>query len=698
MELLLEILVEELPAAHLRTGLEQIREKLSAWLPEGGIAVHAIETFGTPRRLIVAADVAPGEADREEVVTGPPKAAAFMPDGSFSRAAQGFARSQGVAVESLQVMTTARGEYVGYRRFRKGRTAADVLRDVLPRVLSSLSFPKTMRWGTGSFRFSRPIHNILCLVGGEPLGGPAFEGLIPNDLTWGHRILAPGEIRVRGREDYRERLREARVIVDRGERRAMIEAGIRAVLDPQGARLYPDPELLETLVDNVEHPLVVCGAFPESYLELPIEILATAMREGQKVLSVVRDGRQLPGFVGVADAAADEQGLIRRGNERVLKARLEDARFFWERDEAVPLAERARELAGVIFQAELGTYADKARRLEALAAYLCDRTGVAPKAETSAAAGLCKADLVTEMVKEFPSLQGRVGGLYARREGYPPEIHQPIYEHYRPVGLEDESPSSAGGALLSIADKLDSIVGAVGLGVRVTGSSDPLGLRRNAHGVCKVILDRGLRLPFPALLDEALAAYGGRLAATAVETKDYALDFFSGRLRFMLERRGIRYDLVGAALGAGLDDILLAARRAESLDSLSSSPDFEPFILMAKRVNNILRDQPSQGLPEPALFTEKEERKLQDAFSAVREEAAPLLAAGDFIRAQSAILRLRPDLNAFFDAVLVMAEDPALRRNRLALLQAVQELLRKVADYGQVVVEGERPPRPGASR
>jgi len=689
MEFLLELLTEEMPASHVRSGLQQLGERLRAEIAGASVEVRKLETMGTPRRLVAVGDFGAGQPDSEQAVTGPPKAAAIAPDGSYTQAARGFARSQGIPESALVVVKTAKGEYMGFTRRAKGIPTGELLVGIVPRVLGSLSFPKMMRWGTGQLRFSRPLHGLLCLFDGKPLD-LAFEGLAARDETVGHRIFAPRTIVVRTLADYMEGLRGAEVIVDPGERRQAIAGQIEAFLNPLKAKVYPDPGLLEELIYNVEHPLVVFGAFPEAFLSLPIEVLSTAMREGQKLFSVVRDRKQLPRFLGVADAVRDAKGLIRSGNERVLRARLEDARFFWDQDRKLPLAERAAGLKNVVFQEKLGSYDDKAQRLKKLAGYLCDKLGAAGlKKDIITAAGLCKADLLTEMVREFSGLQGKMGGLYARLEGYPTAVHQAVYEHYQPAGLEDEAPTSLAGAVLSAADKLDSIVGVIGLGIEVTGSSDPFGLRRNAHGVCKVILDKKLRVPFPLLLTRALAGYGDRLTLKREEVKRYCLEFFSGRMRFILEKQGFRYDLVGAALGPGLDQILDVLLRVKALDALKSSPLFEPFILMAKRINNILKDQPA-GKVDPELLIEKEERELHSTFSIIRDNAAPMIARGDFGRAQSILFKIQPALNVFFDKVLVMAGEKRLRKNRLGLLQAINRTLLAIADYSQVVVEGEK--------
>jgi len=695
MEFLLELLTEELPASHIRSALEQIEAGLRQELLAARIDIASLKTLATPRRLVAAGDLAEGQEDREELVTGPPLSIAKGPDGALTAAGKGFARSQGVDESRLEAVRTAKGEYLGFRRKAQGTPTSDILAAAVPRILGSLSFPKMMRWAESPFRFSRPIHGLLCVFGGRAVA-TTFGGFRASDETVGHRIVSPGAIKAADFAAYRAALEKSFVVVDPADRKKMILAQIDAALAPLEARAYPDEALLDDLTLNVEHPLVVFGAFPEGYLGLPLEVLATAMREGQKLFSVVRDEKQLPYFLGVADAVVDAKGLIRRGNERVLRARLADARFFWDQDRKVPLADRANGLKTVLFQEKLGSYEDKTLRLKKIAGYLCDKLAAAEvKAAAVEAASLCKADLLTEMVKEFSGLQGRMGGLYAREEGLPADVHRAIYEHYQPGSLEDDSPASPAGAILSLADKMDSIVGAIGVGLQVSGSSDPFGLRRNAHGVCKVVLDRKLRFSFPLLIDRILAAYGDRLTLGRAEVKAACLDFFAGRLRFILEKKGYRYDLVSAALGPGFDQIVDAQARVEALDALKSSPQFEPFILMAKRINNILKGLPAAKV-NPDLFVEKVERELYSTLSIVSSNAQPMIARGDFARAQGILFKLQPVLNTFFDKVLVMAEDKKTRQNRLGLLQSIAKMLLGIADYSQIVVEGERTAKPKA--
>ncbi len=697
-EFLLEINTEEMPSSHVKAGLAQLKEKIGAGLASRRIAVGEIETLGSCRRLVVRGDFAPRQENKEETVIGPPQAAAFGPDGAPAPAARGFAKSQGVEVGALRVIDTPRGRYAGVTKTVAGVPTAELLAGMLPGIITSLAFPKMMKWGESSLRFSRPIKNILCLFGNKRIDF-SVDGLLAADRTSGHRLHAPRKFKLRrlakesGFRAFSRQLRDHLVILPALERKEIILRQAAERLAPIGAALYPDEPLLDKLSYDVEWPHVIMGGFPSEYLDLPIEVLSMAMREGQKLFSVVKDGRQLPRFIGVTDTPGDPEALIQGGNERVLRARLEDARFFWEQDRQVPLAARRAGLAEVVFQQRLGSYADKTERLKAIVGGLCrelHEEALMPLALQ--AADLAKVDLITEMVREFPALQGKMGGLYAQAEGYPEPVWRAVYEHYQPVSFDDPLPETPAGALLSLADKLDSIVGVLGLGIQVTGSSDPFGLRRNAHAVARIILDRGLALSFRGLIETTAAGFekDKRQELTREDVVGACLGFFEQRLRHIFETRGYRYDLVNAVLAGGLDNLHFCRLKLEALAGLRKTDEFTALILMAKRVNNILRGVPPYPIT-PDLFVEPAENELFAALSRAAGAAGPNLAAGDFAGAQSEILSLRPPLGEFFDRVHVMAEDPGLRQNRLALLQAIQSLLSKVADYSLIVVEGEKP-------
>jgi glycyl-tRNA synthetase beta chain len=688
MEFLLEVYTEEMPPSHVAAALSQLYEKFKQELAAQNIDAKKIETYGTCRRLIVSGDFAPKQKDRKEEIVGPPKAVAFQEDGSPAPAAKGFAKSQGVNVSELNVIKTTKGEYLGIKKIETGKPTSSVLPEILPSIISSLSFPKMMRWGTSSFRFSRPIKKILCIFDEKPLSF-SVGGIAAGSFTFGHKIHNPKKIRVKTCREDKAALKKKKVLVNQEERRKMILSQIERKLASLNAECYPDEELLERLSYDVEYPYVFIGSFPEDYLSLPIEVLSTAMREGQRLFSVVKDKKQLPYFLGVADGFRDIKALIQKGNERVLKARLEDAKFFWIQDKKTGLKDKALGLERVVFQEKLGSYADKTKRLNKIVAYLVDKIDAKDfKKQAVQGAEFSKVDLLTEMVREFPSLQGKVGGLYARAEGHPAPVWKAVYEHYQPLSLEDESPSSLTGSILSIADKLDSIVGAVGVGVRVTGSKDPFGLRRNAQGICKIILDKKLNFPFSRLLDKVMDAYGAKIREAETDVKNYCLEFFSNRLRYIFEKRGYRYDIINAAVSAGIDNIYHSLLRVKALDSLKNSPNFEPLILIFKRVNNILRDQPPFRI-NSGLFVEKDERELYTTFCIVRDNVLPLIKSGDFSQAQKIIFRIESSINKFFDNVLVMVDEKRIQRNRLALLQAINKTLFQVADYSQIVIQGQ---------
>jgi glycyl-tRNA synthetase beta chain len=688
MEFLLEIMTEELPSSHVKSALSQLEEKFSQELTAARIGIKNLKTLGTCRRLVVLADLEAGQPDEEEIVAGPPKHISFLADGNFSSAALGFARSQGIAVEKLEVIRIQKGEYLGFKRLKKGRAIEEIIGEKLPAIISSLTFPKNMRWGERSFCFSRPLKNLLCLFNGQVVP-TEFEGLSSGNRTSGHFIHSPVELKVNNFAEYYQRLKENFVLIDPQERKQSILRQFQEKLAGLNAQVYPDEGLLEKLLWNVEHPLVIMGSFPEKYLNLPLEVLATAMREGQKLFSVVKGKRQLPYFLGIADAPADPKNFLASGNERVLKARLEDARFFWENDLKVQLSARVSYLKNVVFQEKLGSYGDKVERLQKLVAYLADRLDLkSDRKDLSEAARLCKADLLTGMVREFPELQGKMGGLYARKQRYSETISRAIYEHYLPLSLEDSVPESAGGAVLSFADKLDTIVGIFGVGFTISGSSDPFALRRNTHAICKIILEKKFHLSLSRTLDKTIGLLADRLTVPVDQLKKRCLEFFEGRLRFIFEKKGYRYDLINAALAPGIDYLDYAEARIKALNELKQSKNFEQFILMAKRVKNILKEVPKIKL-DSALFKEKEENELYSALRIIQNNTEDLLARGDFAGAQKIVFRLQMPLNNFFDRVLVMAEDKKIRNNRLALLTQVQRLIQKIADYSQIVVESE---------
>jgi len=686
MEFFLEINTEEMPSSHIKSGLSQLEDKLKEALRSSSITFSRMNSYGTCRRLVVVGNFAPEQKDRVEVIIGPPRTAAFDEDGVPKPAAVGFANKHGLSVEKLVVLKTDRGEYVGARKITKGAPTKDILKESLPKIIYSLSFPKMMRWGESSLRFSRPIQNVLCIFGEKPLFFRVGE-ISSSEFTTGHKIFSPRKIRPKNFSEYRKALAEHHVVLDQNKRKLLILKQAEKKLLSLGAQIYPDENLLDKLSYDVESPYVILGQFPEEYLKLPLEVLSTAMKEGQNLFSVVKGKKQLPYFIGLADVPKDSKALIQEGNQRVLKARLEDAKFFWDQDLKIKLRKRAEELDRVIYQEKLGSYEDKTQRLKKIVVYLAHKLEAkGEKKPMAEAAELCKVDLMTEMVREFPTLQGKVGGLYAREEGYVANVWKAIYEHYRPLSMDDHVPSSFNGAILSIADKLDSIIGAIGIGMEVSGSRDPFGLRRNAQGICKIILEKKIDLAFSRLVDKVITVYGEIFEKDKENIKKRCLGFFNGRLQHIFESQGFRYDLVNAALSPGIDNIYHTYLRLKALDGLKESAHFEPMILIAKRVNNILRDQSQIYKINSELLFEKEERELYTTFTILRENILEMIARGDFAKAQRMVFRIRSSINTFFDHVLVMVDDKRLQRNRLALLQAISKLLNKIADYSKIVI------------
>ena len=636
---LLEIGTEEIPDWMIPGALENLRllfEKLE--IPHETVTLDA-----TPRRLVMRAEGLPvRQADREERVQGPAKSAP-------PQAVAGFARKQGTKPEDLAVETTAKGEYYVFIKKVEGRRTKDILAEGLPGVVLQLYFPKTMYWtGKGGPRFIRPIRWLVALLGDEIV---PFEiaGVRSGALTSGHRRLGAGEIVVTT-ADYEQRLRDHYVILSAEERRNKI------VNEMAGVRFKPDAALLDTLVYLTEYPAPITGSFDAQFLELPEEVLITVMRHHQKYFSVEdEEGRLAPQFVAVMNIPSDPHGFVRRGNERVLRARFNDARFFWETDQKKKLADRVADLAHVTFQAKLGSYLEKTERMKALARQLGGGRHAVRAAELS------KCDLTTELVKEFTELQGVVGGLYARVQGEPEAVWQAIYDHYKPESMEDSIPRNRTGQIMALADKLDTLRGCFAVGLIPSGSRDPFALRRAAQGVVKIIVE-------------------GKLAE--VDLADYAesaelREFLQDRIRYYFKDiRGFAYDEVNAAMAAGWSRLVDLETRLSRVQMLRPTPDFEPLAASFKRIRNILEQAKfdEAGEVDESLLEAGPEQALYDEYRHI---------AGQPI--ESVISRLRPKVDLFFDKVLVNAPDARVRRNRLTLLNTLRAEFSKVADFSEIV-------------
>jgi glycyl-tRNA synthetase beta chain len=660
---LLEIGVEEVPDWMIPTALAELAASFGKLAEDSNLAVGEIRTDATPRRLALRAEgLEVKQADSVELVSGPPKSAG-------AGAAAGFARKLGVEAPALETVTTPKGEYLAYRRKVKGREAAAVLSETLPSLILGIPWPKTMYWtGKGGARFIRPIRWMVALLGKKVV---PFEiaGVASGNVTTGHRRLGKKKIRV-SIADYEARLEENSVLVSAAERRAKIEAGIAALLG-DNLRLRADPALLETLVYITECPTPILGGFDPQYLSLPEEVLVTVMRRHQKYFSVsYPDGKLAPNFIAVMNTSADPDGLVRRGNERVLRARFNDARFFWDFDQHKKLADRVQDLAHVTFQAKLGSYLDKTRRMMDLVGELggCDNS--------RRAAELSKCDLTCEMVKEFTELQGIVGGLYARAQGEPEEVARAIYEHYKPVSMEDSIPATPEGRFVALADKLDTLRGCFAIGMVPTGSKDPFALRRAAQGVVKILVEG--RMPLAVL-----NLTGGDAGL---------IEFFRDRVEYYFrEVRGFPYDEVRAVMAAGGPDLVDVESRLAAIHAVRPTENFVRLAGGVKRIKNILRQAQFAGgfgFSEELLETGPE-RDLYEEFLRL-----PGAAAG-YRPALEAIASLRPKVDLFFDKVLVNAPDPGVRGNRLTLLSNLLTEFSKIADFSEIVTEtGDGPAGP----
>jgi glycyl-tRNA synthetase beta chain len=634
---LLEIGAEEIPDWMIPGALEYLR----------GIGIPGARVDATPRRLVVQSGSVPArQADTEEKLTGPAKAAP-------QQAVAGFARKLGVTPEELQVETTGRGEYYTYTRKVEGRPMRDVLAQSLPDAIVKIPFPKTMYWtGKNGPRFIRPIRWIVAMLGEEVI---PFEiaGVRSGNRTEGHRRLGKSGLSVTP-QIYEQVLRENFVILSADERRAKIESEIAAM----PVKVHPDPALLETLTYLTEYPTAILGDFGPQYLSLPEEVRNTVMRHHQKYFST--EGTH---FVAVMNIDADREGLVKRGNERVLRARFNDARFFWETDQKKKLADRLPDLGHVTFQAKLGSYLQKTERNVALVRELGGSEGAARAAE------LAKCDLTAELVKEFTELQGVVGGLYAREQGEPEEVWQAIYDHYKPEGMEDGIPRSEAGRLVSFADKLDTLRGCYSVGVVATGSRDPFALRRAAQGVVRILIEGKLRLPLRKLL-------GGD-----AQLEEFILD----RVKYYFrEIRGFQYDEVNAVLASGWDDLVDVDARLTAIQAVRPTENFEPLAASFKRIQNILKQAQFKldGDIDRGLLEAGPEADLYREFERVRAAAG---SAQEYRPALETIASIRPAVDLFFDKVLVNAPDERIRRNRLTLLATLLAEFSTIANFSEIV-------------
>jgi tetrameric-type glycyl-tRNA synthetase beta subunit len=687
-DFLFEIRTEEIPAAELEGARQDLARGIAEVLSAEGLTAEEIESYATPRRLVVwARNLAERQLDRETEVLGPPAAAAFDANGKPTRAAEGFARAQKVDVSDLAIVESARGRTVAVRRTVPGRAAVDVLSEVIPRVVGALTFRKTMRWGKGERPFVRPVRGVLALFGSRVVP-MEIMGVRAGDSTTGHRVLSDAEIPVTAPADYFQKLRGAYVEPDGEARRAAILASARRLAAQVGGQIDADADLAAVLADLVEWPGLVRGTFDPAYLELPEEITTTVMRVHQKFLPVRGTDGLLPYFIAVMDNAADRRGFIAKGSEWVLNARLADARFFFREDSRETLESRLSQLERLNFQERLGSYAAKTLRLEELSAAIAEGVGRHDLvSDVRTAAKLAKADLTSRMVREFTDLQGVMGGIYARAEGFPESVWKAIYDQYRPQAQGDDLPRDAAGAVLSLADRFDTLVGLFRLGMLPTGSKDPYGLRRAAAGVVSIAISRKWRLDWSVIARRALSLYPADLPGSTIDRTLADLEvFFAERLRNSIERGGSSYDEISAVVNVGVWDFADTAERAAALTDARRRLDFRSLVLAFKRIRNILE---GETLPEPSpeLYREDAERALAADFVQAKGLLERLIVERRYPEALETIASIALSLDRFFVDVLVNCPEDDLRRNRHALLSAIRKEFTKLADFSEIVVE-----------
>ncbi len=691
-DFLLEIGIEEMPARFLFPALNQLKSLAKSSFAEHRLNFEEVHTMGTPRRLtLFVRGLAEKQESLQEEVKGPAVKVAFK-DGQPTRAAEGFAKSQGVTLADLITKPLGHVDYVFAVKQEEGRPTEELLAKIAPALISGLHFPKPMRWGSMEFRFARPIRWLLALWGDRVI---PFElaGQKSDRNTYGHRFMSEGPVTIERPADYLAKMEEAYVLAEPGERKERIRQQIEKLAREAGGAVLKDEDLLDEVTNLVEFPTALMGSFDASYLELPPEVLITPMKEHQRYFPVQdNQGKLMARFIAVRNGGAEHIDVVRAGNEKVLKARLEDAAFFWQEDLRETLAARVEHLKKVVFQEALGTMYQKVERIAQLSGYLIkslqgDEQAVSV---THRAALLAKADLVTNMVYEFPELQGIMGREYALRQGEKPDVARAIFEHYLPRHAGDELPASLPGKALSIADKMDTLVGCFAIGIQPTGSQDPYALRRQALGICHIILEYGPGLSIKAIVHHAYEGLSKTVQLEHSEEEVWAnlQEFVRQRLRGLLGEWGLNYDTVEAILVSGFDDIADVYMRGRAVEQFRTEPAFEALFTAFTRASNLSKKTQVSDV-DTSLLQDEAEKKLYHAFTALQDKVRPLIRARDYQEALNNIARLQEPVNEFFEQVMVMVDDAQIRENRLIMLKNIARFISSVADFSKIVVERE---------
>ncbi|RLB12467.1 MAG: glycine--tRNA ligase subunit beta [Deltaproteobacteria bacterium] len=685
MELILEIGTEEIPSGYIKNGLDQLKALSEEMFKKNRIACDEIGTYGTPRRLVlIARGISEKQEDTIQEIKGPPKNVSFDKQGNPTKAAISFAQKNNAKIEDIEIISTPKGEYLFIRHKIPGQMTFDILKEELPKVISGISWPKSMRWADVRFSFARPIHWILCLLDGKvvPI---EIAGIKAGNTSRGHRFMAPDPMVIRGVEDHLEQMRKAYVIIDPEERKRMVMESVKKSAEEIKGIPDDDSGLLDTVTNLVEYPFAICGGFEERFLELPAPVIITPMKEHQKYFPVyTRDKKLMPNFVAISNIIPKDVDLVKKGLERVIRARLSDAEFFFKEDQKRPLMERLEELKDVIYHARLGTSMEKVERFTKLAEYICGT--ILPEAldDVRLVCKLCKCDLTTLMVSEFPDLQGIMGREYARIEGYPKHICNAIYEHYLPAGSFGDLPGSDIGAIVGVADRMDTVCGYFAIGIKPTGSADPFGLRRHAISIIRIIEGMGWDISIRDIIKRSLEILSSKVEIRPDIEKEI-LSFFKDRYRFMIMRDGYPAEIVNAIISVSFDKISPLRERIRQLQEyIQKTDNFEELVLTVKRISNILKKQEERYQVDESLFNEIWEERLWKSYLEIERKVKGFLSKGDYFHALETLSLLKTPVDELFDNVEILTKkDEKLKRNRIALIQGIEMLFKEVADFSK---------------
>ncbi|MBP2111813.1 glycine--tRNA ligase subunit beta [Paenibacillus silagei] len=689
-DILFEIGLEEIPARFIRAAMEQLKDRTAKWLEASRISHQGVSAYATPRRLaVLVKDAAERQEDVSEEVKGPSRKIALDASGEWSKAALGFARSQGASPEQFTFKELAGVEYIYVTKNSTGIETASLLSEGLAGIVNSMTFPKNMRWGAYDFKFVRPIRWMVALFGQEIID-LEITGVKAGNVSRGHRFLGEEAV-IAEPAAYVEALRSQHVMVDVKEREELILSGIHKLAEEKSWKIAIKEDLLEEVLFLVETPTVLFGTFDPAFLNIPQEVLITSMREHQRYFPVFgEDGKLLPFFVTVRNGNAVSLDVIAKGNEKVLRARLSDAKFFYEEDQKLQINDALAKLENIVYHEELGSVGDKVRRIRAIADRLAVKLELSSEAaaEVSRTADICKFDLVTQMVGEFPELQGTMGEDYARKAGEAEQVSKAVFEHYQPRFAGDAVPSTQAGLVVSLADKIDTIVGCFSIGIIPTGSQDPYALRRQAAGIVQIVLEHQLSLSLQEIFAAALEVHESFRTEKhfTPELRITLYEFFGLRVKRLLADNNVRYDVVDAALAAGFDDIVdVVSRSLALMNAVTDQADFKITVDSLTRVSNLAAKAPESAVIDPALLKEEAEQKLYSTWQSIHEPYRAALASRHAAEALQILSGLEAAVTGFFDSVMVMAEDEAVRSNRLALLAGIYTDSKLFADFGKLV-------------